>query len=100
MTDRLSAWLDELAAALDIDPTPLDRDLLLDVARDAAHGVARPAAPLTTFLVGYAAGLRGGGPAAVAEAAGVAQRLAATHEPLRRGQPCGHPYEWRRVAMR
>src|SRR5204863_90328 len=64
-----------------IAATPLDRDLLLDVARDAAHGVARPAAPLTTFLVGYAAGLRGGGPAAVAEAAGVAQRLAATHEP-------------------
>jgi hypothetical protein len=66
----------ELAAALDVDPAVLDRDLLLDVARDAAHGVARPAAPLTTFLVGYAAGLRGGGAAAVADAAATAQRLA------------------------
>jgi hypothetical protein len=38
--------------------------------------VARPAAPLTTFLVGYAAGLRGGGAGAVAAAAATAQRLA------------------------
>jgi hypothetical protein len=41
--------------------------------------VARPAAPLTTFLVGYAAGLRGGQPADVAAAAATAQRLAAQH---------------------
>ncbi len=36
------------------------RDLVLDLARDAAHDVARPAAPLTTFLVGLAAGRSGG----------------------------------------
>lgn len=30
--------------------------LVLDLAREAAHGVARPAAPLTTFLAGYALG--------------------------------------------
>ena len=29
---------------------------LLDLARDAAHEVERPAAPLTTFLVGVAVG--------------------------------------------
>ncbi len=29
--------------------------LVLDLARDVAHGVARPAAPLTTYLVGLAA---------------------------------------------
>ncbi len=38
----------------------VDRDqatrLVLDLARDVAHDVARPAAPLTTFLVGLAAG--------------------------------------------
>jgi len=79
MPDTLAAWVAELAAALDIDPAALDRNLLLDVARDAAHGVARPAAPLTTFLVGYAAGLRGGGAQAVAEASAVAQRLATAH---------------------
>jgi hypothetical protein len=48
------------------------------VARDAAHPFHRPAAPLTTFLVGYAAGLRGGGGEAVASAADAAQRLATT----------------------
>jgi hypothetical protein len=79
MPDTLAAWVAELAAALDVDPGALDRNLVLDVARDAAHGVARPAAPLTTFLVGYAAGLRGGAAAQVAEAAAVAQRLALAH---------------------
>jgi hypothetical protein len=34
----------------------VDVDLILDVARDAAHGVARPAAPVTTFLLGCAVG--------------------------------------------
>lgn len=34
--------------------------LVLDLAREAAHGVARPAAPLTTFLAGYALGAEGG----------------------------------------
>ena len=29
---------------------------ILDLARDAAHGVARPAAPLTAYLVGVAVG--------------------------------------------
>jgi hypothetical protein len=29
---------------------------VLDLARDAAHGVARPAAPLTAYLVGVAVG--------------------------------------------
>ena len=76
MPDVLESWLTELATALEVDRADLDRDLLLDVARDAAHNVARPAAPLTTFLVGYAAGLRGGGADVVAELAALAQRLA------------------------
>jgi hypothetical protein len=76
MPDELQRWVAELAAALDLDPALVDRDLLLGVARDAAHGVARPAAPLTTFLVGLAAGRAGGGAEAVAAAAATAQRLA------------------------
>lgn len=77
MPDMLATWVAELAEALEVDAAALDRDLVLDVARDAAHGVARPAAPLTTFLVGYAAGLRGGTADDVAAAAAAAQRLAA-----------------------
>ncbi|MGN7192184.1 DUF6457 domain-containing protein [Curtobacterium sp. MCBA15_004] len=75
--DVLAAWTAELVAALGFpEDFTLDRDVVLDLARDAAHGVARPAAPLTTFLVGYAAGLRGGSPADVAAAAATATRLA------------------------
>jgi hypothetical protein len=77
MPDVLGSWVGELCSALGIEPSEVDRDLVLDLARDAAHGVARPAAPLTTFLVGYAAGRRGGGPEAIAEATAVVQRLAA-----------------------
>jgi hypothetical protein len=76
MADALSRWVDELCAALQLDAT-VDRDLVLDLARDAAHGVARPAAPLTTFLVGLAAGRRGGSADDVAAAVETARRLAA-----------------------
>ena len=79
MTNPLDAWVTELATELGVDPAAVDRDLLLDVARDAAHNVARPAAPLTTFLVGLAAGARGADAAAVRDAAAIAQRLAAGH---------------------
>lgn len=73
LDEWMTAVKDELGVELDVDT-----GLLLDLARDAAHGVARPAAPLTTFLVGYAAAKAGGGgPQAVAEAAGKAVALAA-----------------------
>ncbi|MFC7980783.1 NTP transferase domain-containing protein [Streptomyces sp. NPDC057336] len=71
LDEWISAAKDELGIDLDVDT-----GLLLDLARDAAHGVARPAAPLTTFLVGYAAGRAGGGPEAVAETARKAAALA------------------------
>lgn len=58
-TSQLDAWVTALSEELELDPVDVDVQLLLDVARDAAHSVTRPAAPLTTFLVGYAAG-RGG----------------------------------------
>lgn len=71
LDEWISAVKDELGIDLDVDT-----GALLDVARDAAHSVARPAAPLTTFLVGYAAALAGGGPEAVADAARKATALA------------------------
>lgn len=60
----LEQWLHDAAVELGLPPG-LDRDLLLDLARDVAHGVARPAAPLTTYLLGVAVG-RGADPAEVA----------------------------------
>ncbi|MHA5049607.1 DUF6457 domain-containing protein [Streptomyces sp. SD15] len=71
----LDEWISAVKDELGID-LEVDTGVLLDLARDAAHGVARPAAPLTTFLVGYAAARAEGGPEAVAEAARKATALA------------------------
>ncbi|SOD76124.1 molybdenum cofactor guanylyltransferase [Streptomyces sp. 1222.2] len=71
LDEWISAVKDELGIDLDVDIAEL-----LDLARDAAHSVARPAAPLTTFLIGYAAARAGGGPEAVTEAARKASALA------------------------
>ncbi|MFD9724185.1 NTP transferase domain-containing protein [Streptomyces sp. NPDC059072] len=75
----LDQWITAVKNELGIDLS-VDTKTLLDLARDAAHGVARPAAPLTTFLVGYAAAqaeATGADPAqAVAEASRKAADLA------------------------
>jgi hypothetical protein len=72
---ELEEWAVELAEALGLESAEIANvPLILDLARDAAHAVARPAAPLTTFLVGYAAGLGKGSPA---ELAAIATALAA-----------------------
>ncbi len=52
----LSHWIDTSCAELGLDPGAVDRDMVLELARDVAHGVTRPAAPLTTYLVGLAVG--------------------------------------------
>jgi hypothetical protein len=56
---NLHDWIDELMDVLDIE-LEMDEALVLDVAREAAHRVQRPAAPISTFLLGYAAGVAGG----------------------------------------
>lgn len=54
--DNLDDWLVDVCAALGLDRTDVDVDLVLGLARDVAHGVARPAAPLTAYLLGLAVG--------------------------------------------
>jgi hypothetical protein len=51
---NLHDWIDELSDVLDVE-VDVDEALILDLAREAAHGVERPAAPISTFLLGYAA---------------------------------------------
>lgn len=87
----LGEWTDAVAAELDLAPE-LDRTLLLDLARDAAHGVARPAAPLTTYLLGVAVG-RGADPvAAAARLSELAARWSAAHaEPAAPQDALGGP---------
>jgi hypothetical protein len=57
----LSPWLVAAAEAASAQPDPslLTDDavtVLLDLARDAAHEIARPAAPVAAFALGLAAG--------------------------------------------
>lgn len=56
---NLDAWIDAVIAELGLAGV-VDRDhvrsLVLDVARDVAHGVERPAAPVTAYLLGVAGG--------------------------------------------
>ncbi|MFF9007128.1 NTP transferase domain-containing protein [Streptomyces goshikiensis] len=72
----LDEWMTAVKNELGID-VAVDTKTLLDLARDAAHGVARPAAPLTTFLVGYAAARAAASGADPAQAVAEASRKAA-----------------------
>lgn len=51
--DAMDAWVQAASEALDLDGE-VDVTAILDVAREAAHGVARPMAPVSTFLMGRA----------------------------------------------
>jgi len=55
--DRILAeWAEEVTAALHLEGLEIDVKSVLGLAGRAAHAVLRPAAPLTTFIAGYAAG--------------------------------------------
>lgn len=49
----MEPWISAVCAELNL-PTDVNVDVILDVARVAAHKVERPAAPVTTFLLGLA----------------------------------------------
>jgi len=53
--DALEDWVKKASELLDVNES-IDIGAVLDLTRDVAHGVARPAAPLTTFLLGLALG--------------------------------------------
>ena len=72
---NLHDWIDELCDELDIE-VEVDEALVLDLARDAAHRVERPAAPISTFLLGYAAARSDGSPVELERLAGLASALA------------------------
>ena len=63
---RLATWIEQLTDELGV-PAPTNIDVILDAAKDAAHSIERPAAPVTTYLLGYAVA-QGADPASVADA--------------------------------
>lgn len=85
MEDRdalLAEWTQKLLTAFEIAEIEVDIHAVLNVAGVAAHSVVRPAAPLTTFIAGLAAGLAAGSgqtneATAMKAALGLAKKLAA-----------------------
>lgn len=63
--------------ALGVDASVVDQDLVLDLTKDVAHNVTRPAAPIAAFIVGLAAGRAGGDATAIRAAATKMAALAA-----------------------
>ena len=61
----LDSWIRAACAELDLVPADVHTTEVLDVARDVAHNVVRPGAPVTAYLMGVAVG-RGADPADVA----------------------------------
>ncbi len=56
----LRQWCRKMADAVGVPDLEVDLKTVLGLAGRAAHSVTRPAAPLTTFIVGYAAGVAAG----------------------------------------
>jgi hypothetical protein len=78
----LQDWLAALLRDLGLDDA-LDMRLLLELSREVAHAVERPAAPLTTYVLGLAVARE---PAGGRTAAELAERVSAlvgtwSHEP-------------------
>jgi uncharacterized protein DUF6457 len=69
---ELDAWAVAASAELGIDPGDVPVKAVLDLARDVAHQVVRPGAPVAAYLLGLAVG-RGTDPA---DAAGRLTELA------------------------
>lgn len=69
----LQDWLATLLRDLGLDDA-VDLRLLLDVSREVAHAVERPAAPLTTYVLGLAVARE---PAGGRTATELAERVAA-----------------------
>lgn len=56
----LEAWVAVLAERFELDASQLPLTPILDLTRDIAYGVARPAAPVSAYIVGLVAGMAGG----------------------------------------
>lgn len=63
--NTLDNWVAAACDELGLTPADVGTKVVLDLARDVAHNVVRPGAPVTAYLMGVAVG-RGADPADVA----------------------------------
>jgi hypothetical protein len=63
--NELDAWVEAAGRELGLDAGDVPVEAILDLAKDVAHGVLRPGAPVSAYLMGLAVG-RGADPAEVA----------------------------------
>ena len=80
---NLHDWIDELSDVLDVD-AEVDEGLLADLTKVAAHSVEHMAAPVTAYLLGFAAASHAANPEQVERLAGLAQALAEAWDRPRR----------------
>lgn len=76
--EALDEWAQALRERFGLAPDDLPIALILDLARDVAAGVARPAAPFSAFAAGLVAGRAGGTPEQVREAVATVMAMAST----------------------
>lgn len=77
--EALDGWAAALRERFDLAEEDVPIALILDLARDVANGVARPAAPFSAFVAGLVAGRAGGSPDDVRAAVSAISQLALAH---------------------
>ncbi|MFC4137547.1 MULTISPECIES: DUF6457 domain-containing protein [unclassified Microbacterium] len=76
--EALEEWAVALRERFGLGAEDVPIGLILDLARDVANGVARPAAPFSAFVAGLVAGRQGGSPDDVRAAVAAVVELAGT----------------------
>jgi len=74
---ELAEWTETLVHEFGLEAEQVPVERILRLAAVAAHGVTRPAAPLSAFVAGLVAGQLGGSPEEIADAIGSIESLIA-----------------------
>lgn len=85
--NELDRWVAAAAAELGLEAADVQTKAVLDLARDVAHQVLRPGAPITAYLLGVAVG-RGADPVDAAKSiSALALKWPTSHEEMHADPP-------------
>lgn len=79
--EGLTEWVDTLRGRFGLAPEDVPIESILALATDAAHGVTRPAAPVSAFIAGLVAGRTGGDAVAIDQVVEAIRALATDWDP-------------------